>query len=272
MTIQNFLQEAIKVLQVTDIPTARLDTLILLEDCLKLDRAHVLAHLDKELGEKEVKWLQERIERRSHHEPLAYIRSSCEFYGRDFYVNESVLVPRPETEPIVTLVKDLLRQGKYRDIADIGTGSGCIGLSIALENPDSHVDLYDIDPEALKIATKNAQTYNCKNVRFLHSNLLKNLRSSYDIVVANLPYVPDGKPENVDVYFEPGHAIFSGDDGLNLYREFWKEIHSLVDKPTYILTESRPNSQHKELNNMASLSGYNLILTDNFIQEFQLDH
>jgi release factor glutamine methyltransferase len=270
MTVNDYLQTATKKLKDAGIETARLDSLILLEDCLNTNRAHLLAWPEEKLSNEQIKWLNVRIERRNAHEPLAYIRNTCEFYGRSFYVNNHVLVPRPETEPIIDFVKKLSSNERLMHVADIGTGSGCIGVTISLEIKNVQVDLYDIDKTALAIAEKNAQNYKQAKIGFHEGDLLKNLVTTYDVIIANLPYVPNGKPENIDVYFEPSHALFAGDDGLDLYRDFWNQLKTMSSKPQYILTEARPQHQHTVLTSLATLAGYDLVATDNFIQEFKL--
>jgi release factor glutamine methyltransferase len=270
MTVNEYLRAATAKLKSADIETARLDSLILLEDCLNTNRAHLLAWPEEELTSTQIKWLDRRIKRRSSHEPLAYIRHTCEFYGRPFYVNNHVLVPRPETEPIIDLVRKI-SLGHTLRIADIGTGSGCIGITTSLEIKNVQVDLYDIDLGALTVAKKNARTYQNTGITFYHENLLQNLAENYDVIIANLPYVPDGKPENIDVYFEPSLALFAGNDGLDLYREFWSQLQNMDAKPHYVLTESRPQHQHTVLASLASTAGYKLLTTDNFIQEFILE-
>lgn len=268
MTIDNWLRSATKKLADSQILTARLDSLVLLEDCLSIDRAHILARPEQILSAEHIKWLDERLERRAKHEPLAYIREKCEFYGRTFFVDEHVLVPRPETEPIIDFMKKLPAPGSIR-VADIGSGSGCIGITVALELPNAIVDLYDIDSSTFNVSKHNAEAYKA-DVSFHTGNLLQDLVENYDVIIANLPYVPDGKPENVDVYFEPSHALFAGNDGLDLYREFWRQLHNLQHKPQYILTESRPKYQQPTLVELAMTAGYKLASTDDFIQEFEL--
>lgn len=268
MTIKDWLQDTTARFSEQTIPTARLDSIILLEDCLGIDRAHILARQEQELELEQIKWLEGRVDRRMKHEPLAYIRNTCEFYGRNFFVNHHVLVPRPETEPIISLVKEIPGINNMR-IADIGAGSGCIGITIKLELPGTRVDMYDIDPTTFRVSKTNAKTFKA-DVAFYVSDLLESLVADYDLVIANLPYVPDGKPENVDVYFEPSHALFAGNDGLDLYRTFWRQLSILERKPTYIFTESRPNDQQEILTELADQAGYRLAITDNFVQKFEL--
>jgi release factor glutamine methyltransferase len=268
MTINDWLKSTTQKLAKHEIPTARLDCLVLLEDELSKDRAHILADPKYDLTTEQLNWLKDRIERRAKHEPLAYIRKKCEFYRRDFIVDNHVLVPRPETEPIIDFVKELSFSNTLR-VADIGSGSGCIGITVKLEIPDTKVDLYDIDPSTFPIARRNAKLHDAK-VTFNISDLLQNLADDYDVIIANLPYVPDGKPENIDVYFEPSHALFAGNDGLDLYRDFWKQVGDMKHKPHCILTEARPSHQHTVLTSLAKSAGYNLVATDNFIQKFEL--
>jgi release factor glutamine methyltransferase len=268
MTIDNWLNFATKKLVSSEILTARLDSLILMEACLNTNRVHLLAHGDKNLTTEQIKWLNRQLNQRCTHKPLAYILKSREFYGRDFFVNSHVLIPRPETEQIINFVKDL-PECDYK-IADIGTGSGCIGITIVLELPKTQVDLYDIDPTALLVATNNADRYKA-NVSIYQSDLMKNLMpKNYDVMVANLPYVPSHSKNIIDIQFEPPIALFAGLDGLDLYREFWKQIGIVQNKPLYVITESIPKSQHIKLEALALATGYKLVATDNFIQKFVL--
>jgi release factor glutamine methyltransferase len=275
MTIHSWLDQHVTLLSAAGNATARLDCLVLLEDCLNKNRAQILAHPDLLLSVEQTNWLNKRIVRRSEHEPLAYIRGHTEFYGRTFLVDKHVLVPRPETEAMIDLTKKLLHNNlsisKTRPwkVADIGTGSGCIGITVALELPDAHVDLYDIDEAALAAARKNAAKHHVK-ISLFESDLLQNLSANYDVLLANLPYVPDGGLENIDASFEPEQALFAGVDGLDLYRKFWRQLKNMHLKPSYVLTESRPSSQQAALNDLAQAAGYKLLTSDQFIQIFGL--
>jgi len=265
MTIGEFLAVSTRKLRAADILTARLDVLILLCDALQCDKAYLLAHADQELSGGQLRGLEANVATRSQHTPLAYIRGHVMFYGRDFIVSPDVLVPRPETETII----DLVRQQHLPDrpkIADIGTGSGCIGITLALELPQATVDLYDISAEALKIAQKNNIQLNA-GVQTFTSDLLMKLQGFYDVIAANLPYVPDAYPINEAAKQEPALALFSGADGLSHYRSFWKQIDGLESKPSTIITESLP-SQHHTLASIARIHGYILEKTDDFIQLF----
>lgn len=265
MTIGEFLAKSTTSLQSAGILTGRLDTLVLLCDALDCDKAYILAHTDQNLSHAQLQLLEAHVATRSRHTPLAYIRGHAMFYGRSFVVSPDVLVPRPETEAIIEL---LMQQPlpKHPRVADIGTGSGCIGITIALELPTTAVDLYDISPKALEIAQKNSTQLHAP-VRALTSDLLTGLQETYDIIVTNLPYVPDAYPINEAARQEPPLALFSGIDGLDHYRSFWKQIDDLESKPSIIITESLP-SQHHALASLARIHGYILDKTQDFIQLF----
>lgn len=265
MTTQEFLNDATKRLQKADVPSARLDCLILLEDTLQVDRASILAHPEAMLSPAKIAILNKQITQRETHTPLAYIRGKAPFFGREFLVNKHVLVPRPETETMIEIIKNLPLP-PHPKIADIGTGSGCIGITAALELPGAQVALYDIDPEALKVAAQN-NTQLESGVRYHQADLL-NVQPVADVIAANLPYVPEKYSINAAAEHEPKHAIFAGKDGLNLYRRFWLEVASLPQKPLFVLTEALP-PQHEELASLAKNAGYILEITEDFIQSFK---
>jgi release factor glutamine methyltransferase len=275
MSINDWLTSTQKSLTAAGIGTARLDCLVLLEDCLNKDRAHLLAHPEVELNPEQVKQLSAQIKRRETHEPIAYIRGKTEFYGREFMVNKNVLEPRPESETMIDLLKSLsksdkkLLQKSVTDslmIADIGSGSGCLGITAALEIGAKRVGLYDINPETLKVAKLNADRYDI-GAEYHESDLLSKDPGAYDIILANLPYVPDSFHINQAAMHEPSIAIFAGQDGLDLYRKLFKQLHGLAWKPAYTLTEALP-PQHDQLAEIARYNGFSLVESEDFIQVF----
>lgn len=264
-TTSQWLTRATKKLETAGIGTARLDCLVLLEDIVGKDRAYLLAHPETELSAAQAQKLNTLLTRRACHEPLAYIREKTEFYGREFFINHSVLEPRPETETMIELLKKLLLpQGAV--LVDIGTGSGAIAITAALELSNVSVMAVDIDPHCLEVARSNAERLNA-HVAFQESNLLASLTSSSDVILANLPYVPDTYHINEAAMEEPRIAIFGGPDGLDLYRKMFDQIDALQKKPQYILTESIP-FQHHGLATIARKHGYIQDQKDDFIQVF----
>jgi release factor glutamine methyltransferase len=278
MTTQNnlltagaFLQWATKLLTAADIPTARLDSLILMEDTLATDRAHILAYLDQKLSSREHAKLAKSIEQRAQHMPLAYLRGKVMFYGRTFFVTQKTLIPRPESEDSIDLIKKYLgSEQRLLSLADIGTGSGCLGISAALELKNCTVDLYDIDTDALEIAKRNARRYKIAATYIKEDLLTRAHKRKYDAIIANLPYVPEQYPINQDAQFEPRLALFAGKDGLLDYERFWHQLADFLVRPTYVITESFPNTQHQSLAAMAANAGYELAETREFIQLFKL--
>lgn len=275
MSIQDWLSSATAQLSEAGISTARLDCLVLLADELERDKSWLLSHPEYELQGSEIKNLNTKIVQRALHVPLAYLRGHAEFYGRDFFVNSHTLVPRPETEAIIELLKRLASSGFANTngaCADIGTGSGAIAITAKLELPALRVFATDIDAECLSTAAQNAEALQA-DVTFLHGNLLEPFGEQKtsdvpDMILANLPYVPDNFQINTAATHEPRHALFGGVDGLDLYREMFEQIQQNNWKPRYILAESLP-PQHTVLTGIAKVVGYCLEQTDDFIQLFK---
>jgi release factor glutamine methyltransferase len=192
------------------------------------------------------------------------------FYGRQFVVSEDVLTPRPESEDIITVLKDYLKLEITKPIliADVGTGSGCLGVTAALELGNYRLTVFDISSNALAIAKGNAERYNII-VQLSQGNLLEGAeKQRFTVVLANLPYVPNDYVINADAGFEPPLAIFAGVDGLKYYRPFWQQLSVFEKRPSYIVTESLP-TQHEAISVLAATAGYTLIETRNFVQLFK---
>jgi release factor glutamine methyltransferase len=210
-----------------------------------------------------MKHLEAQIQQRAAHEPLAYIRGKTEFYGRTFMVNKHVLEPRPETETMIDMLKTL--SIKHANIVDIGTGSGAIAITAKLELPDSSVIATDIDLKCLEVARENAKKH-LVNIEFVQGDLLGPLtEDKLDILLCNLPYVPNNFGVNKAALHEPHLAIFGGSDGLDLYRKLFTQLDSRPTKPQHILTESLPR-QHQQLAQLAQKHAYELVETQDFIQ------
>lgn len=287
MTTEKWLKLAQHQLAKAGITTARLDALVLLENRLGVDRARLLAHPEMELSESDENVLNAQITRRIEHIPLAYVLGKTEFYGRDFIITPAVLEPRPESETMIDLLKELVRtalefethlrgskankktggQTAEIRIADVGTGSGALGITAALELPNVSVDLLELDDQALEVAKSNVVPHTIA-INALQSDLLKQSPQDYDILLCNLPYVPDDFQINLAAMHEPRLAIFGGPDGLDLYRRLFAEIQILQQKPLYILTEALP-PQHNALTDIANAHSYTLMQTEDFIQVFR---
>lgn len=245
--------------------TGRLDCLVLLEDVTGKDRAWLLAHPEFELDKAELAKLDALIKRRAKHEPLAYIRGKTEFYGREFIINKGVLEPRPESETMIDMLKKL--DGIHL-VADIGTGSGALAITAKLELPNAKVTAVDVDKKCLAVAKANAKKFGV-DINLCLGDLFDPVSKPVDVVLANLPYVPNDFTLNDAAMQEPKIAIFGGHDGLDVYRKLFAQIAKLSQKPKYILTESLP-FQHKELSKIATPAGYKQVDKNDFIQLFQV--
>jgi release factor glutamine methyltransferase len=264
-TLNDWLAAETNRLEKAGIQTARLDCLVLLCDELQQDKAHLLAHPEQVLNHQQLERLHKKVMQRITGLPLAYVRGRVDFYGREFFINTRVLVPRPESETMITLLKKLVPSSKP-SILDVGSGSGCLGITAALEIHNSRVSFCDIDLNTLTVANHNARKHHIA-AKYYPSNLLANVPGTYEIILANLPYVPTTMSINKAAGFEPKHALFAGIDGLDLYREFFEQLDAKDWIPNYIICESLP-SQHQELTSIARDFEYTLHETDDFIQVF----
>lgn len=213
-------------------PVPRLEAQVLLGHVLQVDRAMLIASPGLPLSVEQERQYRQLLERRRRGEPVAYLVGHKEFFGLDFYVDKRVLIPRPETELLVeaaiTIVRASLATGLAPVLADIGTGSGIIPITIAVQVPDlPYLYASDIASEALEVARINCQRHSVEQrVRLVHGDLLSALPEPLDILTANLPYVGTGEMEILapDVLdYEPHLALFSGEQGLDLLERFFKE-------------------------------------------------
>jgi release factor glutamine methyltransferase len=268
MIIREWLHDSMVRLRDAGVDSPRRDCLVLLEDLLEKDRAWVLTHHEYRLNAPQIDTLENKIQRRASREPLAYIRGKAWFYGRFFEVSPAVMIPRPESESFIEIIKEL----EPKQIIDVGTGSGCLAITAKLELPQAELIGIEESKKALKIAQKNAKNHGTK-IRFLQGSLLEpasNLQpTSYNLIAANLPYVPDDLITSPEIEDEPKEALFSGSDGMDHYRKFWTQIDTLSQFPDYILVESL-TSQHKMMRKLAKHADYKLAKTDNLAQLFKL--
>lgn len=267
MTTNEWMILATEELEIAGIGTARLDCLVLLENVLGIDRAKILAEPNTEMLSRDVTALAKLLNRRAAHEPLSYILGTTEFYGNNFVITSAVLEPRPESETMIDLLKTLPNLPKNTCVADVGTGSGALGITTKLEHPEWTVELLEIDEKALKIAQTNVDKYTI-GISVIQSDLLASSKQPNDVLLCNLPYVPDDFQINLAAGHEPPVAIFGGTDGLDLYRKLFEQVENLSKRPLYLLCESLP-PQHDALTQIAAASGYRLRQTDDFIQVFE---
>jgi release factor glutamine methyltransferase len=231
VTVREALRTAAERLERNRVSNVRLTAEVLLAHVLAVSREYLHAHDDRVLTEQESEALENAIYDRVSGVPLQYIVGKQEFYGRYFHVNPAVLIPRPETEFIIESVLALrsASQAPCR-ILDVGTGSGCIGVTLALEVPGSEVFASDISEQAVRVARENASRLDAR-VTFLCMDLLDAVRGPFDFIVSNPPYVSPGELSHLQREVrdhEPHIALFGG---LEVYKR-------LVDGASRILRDS----------------------------------
>lgn len=261
MNIGDWLDHARTQLKRAGVSSPRLDALILLETATGWDRAKLLAHTDLTLSSDIPRKMRILLERRVKREPLAYITGLKEFYGLPFKINSSVLIPRPETETIVEYT--LKCAPKQASVLEIGTGSGAIAVALKSNCPDLEVSATDISGRALTVAKFNAKQNKTK-ITFVLGDLFQPLSSKYEIILANLPYVPDKTRSEPELGFEPKLSLFAGADGLDYYRRFIAELRNFLLPDGWALIEASP-TQRLGLVKLAKKSGFNLLPISEYI-------
>jgi release factor glutamine methyltransferase len=207
-----------------------LETELILQHALGFNRAVLYLSLDDELDEGQEKTLQQITGRRLTGEPLAYIIGHQQFCGLDFLVNSNVLVPRPETEQLVRKAISLASgRPAPPDIADIGTGSGAIAISLAKNVRGARIFAVDISPRALEVAYFNCRWHGLAGrIQLLQGDLLAPLTHPMDIIIANLPYVSESILQDFPNIYEPGLALAAGPDGLREIRRLCHQVKTML--------------------------------------------
>lgn len=269
MTIKEWLQGATNQLADSDIKSARLDAELLLCYALNKDKTYLHGHGDENIDDKDIAKLDILLNRRLQHTPMAYILGYKEFYGRKFIVNENVLIPRPETEDLIDEVKRIAGFEKSLDVVDVGTGSGCIGITLSLEIPSATITLVDISQKALDLASKNSALHKTR-VKLIQSNLLDKIRDKYDIIVANLPYVDKSWEVSKELAHEPIIALYAEKGGLDLINKLLKSVGKYLVTNGYLVLEADPE-QHKPIIDATRASALKLISAKGYILVFRRD-
>lgn len=243
------------------------DAVLLIAYILGKNKEHIIAHDDMQLTSRQIRKIKRLFQRRKSGEPIAYLAKQKEFYGRNFEVNKNVLIPRPETETIIEIVRDL--KGEKSTIIDVGTGSGCIAITLKLENPDSNVVASDISKKALKTAEKNKRALGA-NIELVKSNLLNDIPkyTRYDIIIANLPYVDQNWQTGKEIEFEPKTALFATDNGLKIVKRLIGQVKAHLNPDGFLILELDP-CQHANITNFAKSFGFSKFKTEDYIIVFK---
>tara|TARA_B100000674_G_C37932838_1_gene958814 strand:+ start:506 stop:1348 length:843 start_codon:yes stop_codon:yes gene_type:complete len=248
-----------KLLKLNNVKSYGLDSELLLSKTLNFTREKLLINLNKKIEKRNLIKFTKLVSRRIKKEPIAYILKKKEFWRYNFQVNKDVLVPRPETEIIVDEVLKLTNLRSYKKILDIGTGSGCILISIIKERPKFKGTAIDISKKALKVAAVNAKMHQLQNkIKFININIDKFNHNNYDFIVSNPPYInySDFVRLNDDVRLhEPKQALYGGTQGLDCIKKIIVKSKNLLKINGKLIIEI-DNKQLKHSKKILKLSGF----------------
>ena len=236
MNIEIAIKNAYKELKKNKISSALLDSELLLSQVIKKDRKFILLNLDKELDENTQNSFRDLILKRSRGKPLAYLTGIKSFWKYDFDVNEKVLIPRPETEIIVDYVNNHFPSSI--NVLDAGTGSGCIGISIALQNPSFKVYGSDYSEDAIDIAFTNKNNLDVKNFSPILADWLSCFKTKcFDLIVSNPPYIAEGDSHLEKLIHEPKIALVSKENGLLCIKKIVEQSNKILKNGGTLIIE-----------------------------------
>lgn len=217
----------------------KVDGEIILEHYFRLNKLDIFLNRKKELSKDEEIKINEIYEQYRKDYPIQYILGLWNFYGRDFFVEEGVLIPRFETEILIEKILEL--KEKFSKILEIGVGTGIISLTLSMELNDSVIKGVDISEQAIDLANRNKEKFNIKNVEFLKSNLFNSIDvgEKFDLIVSNPPYInmEDMKKLHKKLDYEPQNALYGGEDGLYFYREIIEKSKEYLTEDGYLAFE-----------------------------------
>jgi release factor glutamine methyltransferase len=246
-TFNSWIEEAVGILKKAGIESARLDAELILAHTLRKPRTYLHAHIDENLDDRHENIANARLELRLNHTPIAYIIGHKDFYGRQFKTTPSALIPRPESETIIDLIKEIIPNNlpllpQNLRLVDVGTGTGCLGITAKLEWPELDVTLTDASIHALNLAKENASKLQA-DVKFLKMNLLRGYGMPINIIIANLPYVDREWDVSPDTQAEPEQALYATDNGLSLIRKLIEQAALLLKPDGHLILESDVRQQ-----------------------------
>lgn len=273
VNIKQWLESASDELKQVGIASYRLDAEILLAHTIKKPRTYLHAHPEEELNERDIEIANARIALRLDRTPIAYIIGHKEFYDRRFKVTTATLIPRPESEDMISMAKKLINDDellhKNSRVVDVGTGTGCLGITIKLEVPTIAVTLIDISKQALNIAEQNAKALQA-DVHLMSSDLLGDYPLQPDLILANLPYVDPTWETSPELIHEPQLALFAKDSGLELIKKLIKQSTKSLSKNGVLILEADPR-QHRQIISFSLVSGFSLLEQQNFCLALKRD-
>ena len=249
MNIENILYEGINILQKNKIPSPQLDSEIILSSLINKDKKHIILNPKELLNSEQTKKFKSLIERRKKGEPVAYLINKKGFWKDEFFINKDVLIPRPDTELIIEQVLKIYSKGSQLQVLDIGTGSGCILLSVLKERPNFYGTGIDISKKSINVSKLNAKLLNLTNrVKFFHSCVDNFKIGKYDLIVSNPPYIELFNLKYLEkdvINFEPKLALSGGFDGFSKIRNVINKAKTLIKKNGKFILEIGFNQKNK---------------------------
>lgn len=244
LKIKEALKKGYEILKASKIESYIIDSQLLLQSVLNKNKVYLLTNMDKEIDNSNVERFMAMIKLRKKYMPVKYILGKCEFMGIDLNIHQGVLIPRPDTEILVSEVLEVLNAEGYTKVCDIGCGSGAIGVSLAYYNKNISVDCFDISSIALKNTEENIKLNGlCKRVNAIYSDLLSVAIENgyhYDTIVSNPPYIKEDDIDSLmkDVKeYEPHSALSGGKDGLDFYKKITKQAVHCLNPGGYLCFE-----------------------------------
>ena len=227
MNYQSILNKYSNILKNNQIKSYKLDCELLLSHALKIHRENLMINLNKNISKDQFHEFKSLLKKRYNKHPIAYIIKNKEFWKSNFYVNDSVLIPRPETELIIEQVLNSHQKNKFNKILDIGTGSGCIIISLLKELKHAKGTGIDISKNAIKVAKINAKMQQLANrIKFEHSDVDKFLSSKYDLIVSNPPYIKKNEIKSLQEDIKNYEPLIALDGGINGFSGIKKVVYN----------------------------------------------
>ncbi len=214
-----------------------LDLDILLCHALDKNRTYLISHNEQSLSQLEENTFNAYLKRLHNDEPTAYIIGQKEFWSLPFFVNSSVLIPRPETELLVETALTYFGSKVNLNVLELGTGSGCISLSLAHEKSNWSFTACDISTDAIEIAKKNQSNLKIENVNFIHSNWFEHIKDKYDLIISNPPYIAENDSHLQKLKFEPTQALVAKNNGLSDLKKIICDARSYLNDTGLLMLE-----------------------------------
>lgn len=262
MKILELYKNSAKELEQQGILTSKLDVKILLSYLLNIDSKELIMYFNQHIEQKFINTFNQLLKRRLNREPIANIVNKKSFWSYDFFVNENVLTPRNDSEILIEAVlSNYNNMQEGLKILDLGTGSGCLILSLLKMYKNASGLAVDISEKALKVAKQNAENLKINNIKFLKNNWNDNIEDKFDIIISNPPYIPTKEIKELEPEvnkFNPLLALDGGEDGLNCYRYLAKSLEKNLKENTKIFLEIGKN-QEKDIEKIFNENGYKLL-------------